>query len=145
MLEFLEMFEFYFAEFIEVSVLFFEVFGVGIIVYNGILGINHYFKKMPVQLTFSKGLALGMLFLLIGEILHSVVATSLKDLIYIGLLVLIRMYIAHSLNEEIEFKEEKTKKKLAAKAEKEKQEALAAQAEKEKQEALAAQAAANNK
>ena len=129
MLEVLELFEVYFAEFIEISVLFFEVFGVGIIVYNGILGINHYFKKMPVQLTFSKGLALGMLFLLIGEILHSVVATSLKDLIYIGLLVLIRMYIAHSLNEEIEFKEKKTKAKLAAaKAEKERLEAeLAAQ------------------
>ena len=121
MLEALEVFEVYFAEFIEVAVLFFEVFGVGIIVYNGILGIIHYFKKMPVQLTFSKGLALGMLFLLIGEILHSVVATNLKDLIYIGLLVLIRMYIAHSLNEEIEFKEKKTKAKIAAaKAEKEK-------------------------
>ena len=135
MLEALEVFEVYFAEFIEVAVLFFEVFGVGIIVYNGILGIIHYFKKMPVQLTFSKGLALGMLFLLIGEILHSVVATNLKDLIYIGLLVLIRMYIAHSLNEEIEFKEKKTKAKIAAaKAEKEKLETQLAE-EKSKNEA----------
>lgn len=124
MLQALEVFELYFTEFIEIVVLFFEVFGVGIIVQNGILGMIHYFKKMPVQLTFSKGLALGMLFLLIGEILHSVVATNLKDLVYIGLLVLIRMYIAHSLNEEIEFKEKKTKAKLAAaKAEKERQEA----------------------
>ena len=136
MIEALELFEVYFAQFIEIAVIFFEVFGVGIIVYNGILGIIHYFKKMPVQLTFSKGLALGMLFLLIGEILHSVVATTLKDLVYIGLLVLIRMYIAHSLNEEIEFKEKKTKAKLAAaKAKQEQLEAELAAQQKAKEEA----------
>lgn len=101
----LETFESFYTGFINLAVFFFEIFGVIIIVSSGIKAIVDLFHKKPVQLPFSKGLCLGLLFLLVGEILNSVTAVDLKDLIFIGLLVLIRMHIAHNLNHEIEVKE----------------------------------------
>lgn len=93
-----------FEKIIELAVFFFEIFGVGVIIYHGIVGVKNLFKKQPVKADLTKGLALGLLFLLIGEILHSVTAGSIQDLVYIGLLVVIRMFIAHSLNKESEEK-----------------------------------------
>ncbi len=91
---------------IEYGVLFFEYVGVVVLIYSGIKGLITYIKKQPVHLQLSKGLALALEFLLIGEILHTVIVQSYEDIIFIGCLILIRMFLAIIINHEIESKQE---------------------------------------
>ena len=90
---------------IEYGVLFFEYFGVGVLLFSGIKGIT-FVSGRPVHLQLSKGLALGLEFLLIGEILHTVIVQTVDDMIFIGCLIVIRMFLALIINHEIESKQE---------------------------------------
>ena len=91
---------------IEYGVLFFEYFGVGVLLFSGIKGIITFVSGRPVHLQLSKGLALGLEFLLIGEILHTVIVQTVDDMIFIGCLIVIRMFLALIINHEIESKQE---------------------------------------
>ena len=91
---------------IEYGVLFFEYFGVATLIYSGLKGIITFLSGKPVHLQLSKGLALGLEFLLIGEILHTVVVQSIDDMLFIGCLIIIRMFLALIINHEIESKQE---------------------------------------
>lgn len=97
---------------IEYGVLFFEYVGVAVLIYSGIRGLITYLKGQPVHLQLSKGLALALEFLLIGEILHTIIVQSYEDMFFIGCLILIRMFLAIIINHEIESKQEQKMHKI---------------------------------
>lgn len=108
----LEVSEQFLHIFIEYAVLFFEILGVGILVHSGIKAMISYVKGIPVHLQLSKGLAVGLEFLLIGEILHTVIIATVEDMMFIAGLICIRMFLAFMINHEIEAKQEQKLHKI---------------------------------
>ena len=91
---------------IEYSIVIFEIIGVVVLIISGIKGIIAYVQNKPVHLPLTKGLALGLEFLLVGEILNTVVVKNISDIVFIASLCGVRMFLAVILGHEIETKQE---------------------------------------
>ncbi len=105
---------------IEYAIVIFEYFGVFVLLYTGIKSVISFMTGKPVHLQLSKGLAVALEFLLVGEILNTVILQSMDDIIFIACLVGVRMFLAIIINHEIESKQEQKMHKM--KFEKEMQE-----------------------
>lgn len=70
-----------------------ECIGVGVILYSGlracILLLRR--KRVDLSLNLAEGIALGLEFLLCGEIMHTVVVREAEELILVGAIVLMRI------------------------------------------------------
>lgn len=83
-------------------ILFFEFFGVIVMLWAGLKGIVNYLRKSRfTQLHMAEGMAMALEFLLVGEILHTIIVREWKDLIMIGGLILIRVSLTLLINWEI--------------------------------------------
>lgn len=91
---------------VEYGVLFFEIVGVVVLVFTGIRGCIQCFQHSPhAHITMGHGMSLALKFMMGGEILKTVTATSFADCGLVLFLIVLRVALAFVLHWEI--KEEK--------------------------------------
>ena len=77
---------------VEYAILMFEYIGVGAIIFSGIRGLYHYLRREPhTRLKLEQGLAMGLGFLLGGEILRTVVIRDMKEIAIVGGIIVLRV------------------------------------------------------
>lgn len=70
----------------------FEVIGIIMLIVVGIKGLMNVFKKDPeAGLKLSEGMGLALQFLMFGEILNTVTAGTLADILHVGGIVVLRV------------------------------------------------------
>lgn len=73
----------------------FEVIGIIMLIYVGIKGLINVFKNDPeVGLKLCEGMGLALQFLMFGEILNTVTASSMAEVIHVGGIVVLRVSLA---------------------------------------------------
>lgn len=85
-----------------------EMFGAGLLTYVAIKGIINIFKKNPnTKLELGEGIATALEFVMVGEVLKTIVSSSteLKELAVLGLIIVFRVILTFLIHWEI--KEEK--------------------------------------
>lgn len=86
----------------EAAIICFELMGVLVIVLAGIKGIWGFFKKDPhLRLDLAKGLALGLEFTLVSEILHTIVARGFEEIATVAAIVVLRVTLTILIHWEI--------------------------------------------
>ena len=87
---------------VELAILLFEFTGVIVVVYSGIRAIVGGLKRYPqTKLNLAQGLTLGLSFKLGGEILRTVVAHELKDILIVAAIMALRAAMTILLHWEI--------------------------------------------
>ena len=82
--------------------LFFEFIGVIVMFWTGINGIINYVRKSRSgHLHMFQGMATALSFLLVGEILHTIIVREWKDLLMVGGLIALRIALTMLINWEI--------------------------------------------
>ena len=95
-----------FAVVLDYSILFFDCVGVLVVVSAGIVGvIDHIRHKPRMRLKLARGLALGLEFKLGSEILHTVMMRELREILIVGLIILLRSALAVIIHWEIKIEE----------------------------------------
>jgi uncharacterized membrane protein len=87
---------------IQVSVLFFEVIGVLLIIFTGLKGVYILFTKKKPKKHWLKPLLMALSFLLFVEVLETVMAHSLNQLFVVGVLFALRAAMVLFINWEIQ-------------------------------------------
>lgn len=87
---------------VDVSIVFFELVGVVIIVIAGIKGIYSAIKKSPLtRLNLAKGMAMGLEFKLGSEILRTVIARDFSEILTVGAIIALRAALTFLIHWEI--------------------------------------------
>jgi len=98
---------------ITISILFFEVIGVIVIIISGIRGAINLFNKEPrTKLYLAKGMSIGMEFKLGSEILRTVIVRELSEIAIVAGIILLRAALTFLIQWEIKCEENEIKKKL---------------------------------
>lgn len=87
---------------IQVSVLFFEVIGVLLIIFTGLKGVYILFTKKKPKKHWLKPLLMALSFLLFVEVLETVMAHSLNQLFVVGVLFALRAAMVLFINWKIQ-------------------------------------------
>ena len=88
-----------------------ELFGVAILIFNGVKAFIYYIDKNPgTSVNLGEGIAMGLEFLLAGEVLNTVNASQLSDLYLLGGLVLLRGLMTLEIHWELKHEKEEMKK-----------------------------------
>jgi len=91
----LETAEMILANIVEVGAFFLEFFGIVVLIKSGILCFLKWLKHdESAGLEMGKGVGLALGVMMGGELLHTIIADDLKDLIMLGVLVVIRTAMA---------------------------------------------------
>lgn len=96
---------------VHISQLILEVMGLVIIVWSCIYCFIGYFHGAPVRLELAKRLALGLEFLMAGEILHTIIAEDVNELYVLGAIIVFRFILGWENSHEIKELEEAEHKK----------------------------------
>lgn len=95
-------------DFVNIAIKLLELAGVVVVMITAAKAIIGYFKKDPhIRLKLAQGIALGLEFKLGGEVLHTVIATELNELIILGAIILLRGLLTVLLHWEIKTEEER--------------------------------------
>ena len=94
---------------------FFELVGAAIIIVGAIVSIFKYFqslikhKKLPIKTLIANQLALGLEFMLVGEVLRTIVTEnhSLDEIMVLGMIILLRAGVSLLLHWELKLEEKK--------------------------------------
>lgn len=90
----------------EAGTLMFEFIGVIILVLAGVVGVVNFIKKSPfTRLELAKGMAIGLEFMMGGEILRTVGVTRWQDIAMVGGIILLRVALAFIIHWEIKTEE----------------------------------------
>lgn len=91
---------------VEYGALFFELIGVFVLLCAGVRGCLHIFKHTPrAKIEMGHGMSLALKFMMGGEILKTVTATSIMDCALILFLIVLRVALALVLHWEIKQEE----------------------------------------
>ncbi|MEG2328677.1 DUF1622 domain-containing protein [Anaerorhabdus sp.] len=94
------------TDLVNYAILFFEFIGVIILIISGIKGLINYINKNPkTRLDLAKGMAMGLEFKLGSEILRTVIAQDVNDLIITGFVVILRAALTFLIHWEIKNQE----------------------------------------
>ena len=114
----MEAFQSIFSDIINIASTVVNIWGVVLIsisvikeIYKAIFVYKFDTEKISLDSSLNHGLASALEILLAGEILGTVVAYSMENLIHIAVLVVIRVFIIYVLNWELGHKEKKEKTK----------------------------------
>ena len=106
----IEHIEIIFERLLNICILMLEFAGFCIIMQAAIKSIiMHIKKKEHCRVILAEGIALGLSFMLGGEILHSIVARDLQEAIQLGVIVAMRICITLLINWELKAEEEEIK------------------------------------
>ena len=95
--------------------LLFEFVGIGVVVWTGIKSLVKYLRKdHDTGLYLSNGLCMSLSFLMIGEILRTIIAPDLKEIAVIGGIIVLRVALSVMLHWEMH-EEEKAEDRKEAK------------------------------
>lgn len=84
---------------LEYAILLFEFIGTIVLIYTGIRGLIQCVRKKPIaKLNLARGMTLGLMVLLVGEILHTVTAHELSDILTIGGIIVLRVALTVLIN-----------------------------------------------
>lgn len=96
---------------VEFAILIFEYIGVGVILCAGIRGILNYIRRNPsTRLDLAKGLAMGLEFKLGSEILRTVEAREMEELLFVGGIIALRAVLTILIHWEIKNEEMQNQK-----------------------------------
>ncbi len=102
-MEFIEM---ALEQIVSIAILIFEVIGVGIIIYSGVVGVYKYVRRHPdTKITLAKGLAMGLEFKLGSEILRTVVVREWKEISIVAGIIALRAALTFLIHWEIKEEE----------------------------------------
>ena len=91
---------------IEYAILGFEFVGVSVMIVAGVKNLFNYVRRdIRVPLVLAKGIAMGLEFMLIGEILRTVVAHDISEIIPVACIVVIRVALTVLIHWEIKEEE----------------------------------------
>lgn len=105
----MEMLQMILHDAVHVSQLILEVMGLLIIVCSSVKCFIGYFHGVPVRLMLAKHLALGLEFLMAGEILHTIIAEEVNELYVLGAIIVFRFILGWENSHEIKELEEEEK------------------------------------
>lgn len=98
----MEMFEHLLHLVIEWAILGFEFTGVAIMIFAGIKNLVNYMRRDHlVPLMLGKGIAMGLEFLLVGEILNTVIAHGMTEIASVACIVVIRVVLTVLIHWEV--------------------------------------------
>ncbi len=87
---------------VNVASLVLELFGAVILIYTGVKGFLQWLaKKVECSVSLAEGIAMCLEFLMAGEVLHTIIADKVQDLVILGALVLLRGIITLEIHWEI--------------------------------------------
>ena len=90
----------------ELSIMAFELIGIGILIVSGMQGVVHYVKKDPkTRLKLAKGMAMGLEFKLGSEILRTVVVREYSEILIVASIILLRAALTFLIHWEIKNEE----------------------------------------
>lgn len=93
-MEFLHLLETCFTYAVELIIFVLEIMGISVICVGAIRDFVEYFsRKTNIKLDLAESLALGLEFLLGGEILHTVIAKELSDILVVGAIIVMRVVL----------------------------------------------------
>ena len=92
-----------------------ELFGAVILIYRGVKGfIEWCTKKEEASIHLAEGIATALEFLMAGEVLHTILAQDVSDLVILGALVVLRGVMTYEIHWELKHeKAEMSEKKKA--------------------------------
>ena len=109
----MEFFEHLLHLMIEWAIIGFEFVGVIILILAGIKNLINYIKKdIRVPLMLGKGIALGLEFMLVGEILRTVIAHDFSEIIGVAAICIIRVVLTILIHWEIKEEEKEIEHEL---------------------------------
>lgn len=89
------------------SSLMLELFGAAIMVYTGVKGfILWVTNREESSINLGEGIAMTLEFLMAGEVLHTIVAQNVSDLIILGALVILRGIMTYEIHWELKHEKE---------------------------------------
>ena len=97
-------------EIVNLSIVFFELMGVVVIIIAGCRGIWDYFRRSPsIRLNLAQGMALGLEFKLGSEILRTVVVRDISEIVTVAGIIALRAALTFLIHWEIKVEEEGSK------------------------------------
>ncbi len=106
----MEVLEMILHQTVHISQLVLEIMGLTVIVYSSIYCFIGYFRGASVRLELAKRLALGLEFLMAGEILHTIIAQEVHELYVLGAIIVFRFILGWENSHEIKELEEAEQK-----------------------------------
>ena len=92
-----------------------ELFGAIILVYRGLKGfIEWCAKKEEASIHLAEGIATALEFLMAGEVLHTILAQDVTDLIILGALVVLRGIMTYEIHWELKHEKAEINEKKKA-------------------------------
>lgn len=92
---------------VDITILFFELMGVIVIIIAGARGIFDYIKRNPtIRLNLAKGMALGLEFKLGSEILRTVIVRDFSEIMTVAGIIALRAALTFLIHWEIKVEEE---------------------------------------
>lgn len=99
---------------VHISQIFLEMIGLGILISAGIQCLLHYIHGIVrIRLEFAKKICLALEYLMAGEILHTMIAEDLHELVVLGAIIILRVILTFIISREEKELEEKLRKEKA--------------------------------
>ena len=84
-----------------------ELFGAVIMVYTGVKGFIQWItRKEESSVNLGEGIAMTLEFLMAGEVLHTIIAQDVSDLVILGALVILRGIMTYEIHWELKHEKE---------------------------------------
>ena len=97
-----EILEFILDNIVELAMIFFELIGVGIVVWSGIISFWKYIhREGDAAIRLAKGMAIGLQFMMGGEILRTVIVREWQGIAIVGGIMLLRAVLSFILHWEM--------------------------------------------
>lgn len=99
----IEMIKLFLFDVVEITGMALEACGIIILVYSGVRSFASWITRKGVEssLELAEGIALALEFLLAAEVLHTIIAEQVSDLIVLGALVVLRAVMTVEIQYEL--------------------------------------------
>lgn len=102
----MEFFHHLLNDLVDISILYFEFFGVFVLVLTGVRGAISYIRRSPfTRLDLAKGMAMGLEFKLGSEILRTVIVRDIEEIATVAGIILLRAALTFLIHWEIKNEE----------------------------------------